>query len=100
MKIKIMLNYTYYILIIALLFHLNNFKEIRSKTCCNSKLNMNKTIMYPLFDRNTKYKTSKMTAYLWKQCGGIGWSGPVVCESQTKCKIINIYFHQCVPKRY
>jgi hypothetical protein len=42
----------------------------------------------------------KLTAYLWKQCGGIGYNGPNVCELNAKCKTITKYYYQCVPKRY
>ncbi|SPO00759.1 related to Polysaccharide monooxygenase Cel61a [Cephalotrichum gorgonifer] len=31
----------------------------------------------------------------WGQCGGIGWSGPTVCGSGTRCVVVNDYYHQC-----
>ncbi|KDQ17923.1 carbohydrate-binding module family 1 protein [Botryobasidium botryosum FD-172 SS1] len=31
----------------------------------------------------------------WGQCGGIGWTGPTVCVSPTKCIKQNDYYSQC-----
>jgi len=34
---------------------------------------------------------------VWGQCGGNGWPGPYTCVSGTVCKVINDWYHQCVP---
>ncbi len=99
MKIQIMKNYIFYLLILLIFLKTNQFKNVKKEKPYNPKINITK--FYPLFDRNTnKYQTRKYTAFLWNQCGGIGWNGPIICESKAKCRVINIHFHQCVPKRY
>lgn len=32
----------------------------------------------------------------WGQCGGIGWSGPTVCDSGSTCTVLNSYYSQCI----
>lgn len=32
----------------------------------------------------------------WEQCGGIGWSGPTVCQSPWTCTVLNPYYSQCL----
>lgn len=31
----------------------------------------------------------------WGQCGGKAWTGGMVCESGSKCVVLNEYYHQC-----
>ncbi|KAK4121662.1 carbohydrate-binding module family 1 protein [Parathielavia appendiculata] len=36
------------------------------------------------------------TAKRWQQCGGIGWTGPTICESPYSCTKLNDWFYQCL----
>lgn len=35
-------------------------------------------------------------APLWTQCGGVGWTGPTVCDAGA-CTYFNEWFSQCIP---
>ncbi|KAH6903269.1 hypothetical protein BKA70DRAFT_1404253 [Coprinopsis sp. MPI-PUGE-AT-0042] len=37
------------------------------------------------------------TQTVWGQCGGNGYTGPKVCASGSTCKVMNEWYHQCVP---
>ncbi|KAG8736164.1 hypothetical protein FRC12_017751 [Ceratobasidium sp. 428] len=34
---------------------------------------------------------------IYGQCGGAGYTGSSTCDSSTTCKVINSYYHQCLP---
>ncbi|KAF8610358.1 hypothetical protein BDV93DRAFT_550179 [Ceratobasidium sp. AG-I] len=37
---------------------------------------------------------------VWGQCGGLGWSGPTVCDPGSICTYLNLYHSQCIPRTY
>ncbi|KAF8603053.1 hypothetical protein BDV93DRAFT_607116 [Ceratobasidium sp. AG-I] len=41
--------------------------------------------------------SSVLGVAIYGQCGGIGWTGPTVCDSGTTCQVINDYYYQCLP---
>jgi len=36
---------------------------------------------------------------VYGQCGGIGWSGPTCCQSNSVCVVSNPYYSQCIPSQ-
>jgi endoglucanase len=50
-----------------------------------------------LFVFSVYASSSQGQARGWEQCGGIGWTGPTVCESGYTCIVHNPYYHQCLP---
>lgn len=45
---------------------------------------------------STATSTSTAVSKHWGQCGGIGWTGPTVCESPYTCKYQNDWYSQCL----
>ncbi|RVD83416.1 uncharacterized protein DFL_007802 [Arthrobotrys flagrans] len=44
----------------------------------------------------TTSATPTAVAGHWQQCGGIGYTGPTVCESPYTCTVLNPYYYQCL----
>ncbi|EGX50257.1 hypothetical protein AOL_s00076g222 [Orbilia oligospora ATCC 24927] len=44
----------------------------------------------------TASATPTAVASRWGQCGGIGFTGPTVCESPYTCTVLNPYYYQCL----
>ncbi|EJD50847.1 hypothetical protein AURDEDRAFT_199574 [Auricularia subglabra TFB-10046 SS5] len=45
---------------------------------------------------STRGSGSGGTAAHYGQCGGLGWTGPTVCESPYTCTVSNDYYSQCL----
>ncbi|KAK7691966.1 hypothetical protein QCA50_005371 [Cerrena zonata] len=41
--------------------------------------------------------TAQTPVSWWGQCGGIGYTGPTVCQSGSSCNFQNDYYSQCIP---
>ncbi|KAF3931372.1 Endoglucanase-4 [Dactylellina cionopaga] len=54
-----------------------------------------KTTTTTTISKTTTTATSGGTQTQWGQCGGIGWTGPTICQSPAKCTVQNQYYSQC-----